>query len=140
MSLLKDFLIENANITDKEIDVSVSKRFKGKDGKPLKFKIKPVSGEQFSDYQKRCSSIEFSNRKRTMQLDSGKFNNMIIINHCVDPDFKDAELIKSVGVQTAEQALQKLLLAGEIVELSQQISAISGFDEDINEEIDNAKN
>ena len=140
MSVLKEFLMENTNITDKEFEVKVSNRFKDKNGNQLKFKIKPVSGEQFGEYQKKCSTIEFTGKKRVATMDSNRFNNLVIINHCVDPDFKDAELIKSVGAQTPEQAIQKLLLAGEIAELATQISNISGFDVDINEEIENAKN
>lgn len=140
MSLLQDFLVENAGVSEKEHEVIVSKRFKDKDGNLLKFKIKPVTGEQFSDYQKKCSSFEFQGKKKTMQLDSGRFNNMIIINHCIDPDFRNSDFLKKIGAQTPEQAVSKLLLAGEVVELSQRISEVSGFDIDINEEVENAKN
>lgn len=140
MSLLKEFLVENIDVTNQEHEVIVSNRFKDKEGNILKFKIKPVSGEQFGDYQKRCTNVEIIGKRKVANMDSSKFNNMVIINHCVDPNFKDADLIKQAGVQTPEQALQKLLLAGEIVELSQQISSVSGFDVDINEEIDEAKN
>lgn len=140
MSTLKQFLIDNSNVTNEEHSVTVSKRFKDEKGNILKFKIKPVSGDEFNDYQKKCTSITMVGRKRSTKMDSGKFNNMIIINHVMDPDFKDKDLLKSLSVQTPEQALQKVLLAGEIIDLAERISEISGFDTDINEEIENAKN
>lgn len=140
MSLLKDFLIENADAVNKEVEVPISPRFKDKDGKILKFKIKPMSGDEFGKYQKQCTTINMSGKKRETTFDSGKFNMLCIVNHCVDPDFKEADFLKGLGVQTPEQAVSKVLLAGEIVELGNQISKVSGFDVDINEEIENAKN
>lgn len=140
MSVLNDFLLENSDVISKEVEVVISPRFKDKDGNILKFKIKPMSGDDFGKYQKQCTSMTFNNRKKETHFDSGKFNVMCIINHCVDPDFKDAEFLKKLGVQTPEQAVGKVLLAGEIVELGGQITSISGFDVDINEEIEKAKN
>lgn len=140
MSVLKDFLLENSDIISKEVEVPISPRFKDKDGNLLKFKIRPMSGEEFGKYQKQCTSITINNRKKETNFDSGKFNVMCIVNHCIDPNFKEADFLKGLGVQTPEQAVSKVLLAGEIVELGGQISSISGFDTDINEEIEKAKN
>lgn len=140
MSVLKDFLLENADVIDKEVEVAISPRFKDKDGNLLKFKIKPMNGEEFGKYQKQSTTLNVMGKKKETSFDSAKFNNLCIINHCVDPNFKEADFLKSLGVQTPEQAVSKVLLAGEIVELGNQISRISGFDVDINEEIEKAKN
>lgn len=140
MSVLKDFLLENADVISKEVEVPVSPRFKDKDGNLLKFKIRPMSGDEFGKYQKQCTTLNVMGKKKETSFDSGKFNVLCIVNHCLDPNFKEAELLKGLAVQTPEQAVSKVLLAGEIVELGNQISRISGFDTDINEEIENAKN
>lgn len=140
MSLLKEFLVENANVSNTEEEVAISPRFKDKDGKILKFKIKPMNGDEFGRYQKACTTISITGKNRNTQFDSGKFNQMVIVNHCIDPDFKDEDFLRQIGCQTPDQAVQKVLLAGEIVELGNQISKLSGFDTDINEEIENAKN
>lgn len=140
MSVLKDFLLENADVISKEVEVPVSPRFKDKDGNLLKFKIRPMSGDEFGKYQKQCTTMNVMGKKKETSFDSGKFNVMCIVNHCIDPNFKEADFIKGLGVQSPEQAVSKVLLAGEIVELGNQISRISGFDVDINEEIENAKN
>lgn len=140
MSLLKDFLLENANVTTDAVEVPVSKRFTDAKGNLMKFKVRPVTGDEFSDYQKKSTKVEMQGKKKVATMDSKVFNNLVIINHCIDPDFKDVEFIKQLNVQTPEQALQKTLLAGEIVELASRISDISGFDTDINDEIEEAKN
>lgn len=140
MSLLKDFLLENANVTTDAVEVPVSKRFTDAKGNLMKFKVRPVTGDEFSDYQKKSTKVEMQGKKKVATMDSKVFNNLVIINHCIDPDFKDVEFLKQLNVQTPEQALQKTLLAGEIVELASRISDISGFDTDINDEIEEAKN
>ena len=140
MSALKEFLVENSDIVGKEVEVPISPRFKDKEGNLLKFKIRPMTGDEFGKYQKQCTTININGRKKETIFDSGKFNLLCIINHCIDPDFKDADFLKQLGVQTPEQAVSKTLLAGEIVELGNQVTKVSGFDTDINEEIEAAKN
>ena len=140
MSKLSEFLRDNSDIATKEVEVAISPRFVDKDGNLLKFKIRPMTNDEFSAYQKKCTSININGRKRETSFDGGKFNSLVIINQCLDPDFKDANFIKELGVMTPEQAINKVLLAGEIVELSNQITSISGFDVDINDKIEEAKN
>ena len=140
MSVLQDFLAENADLINEEQEVVVSKRFKDKNGNLIKFKVKPVNGEQFTQYQKECTKIEIIGRKQKSTFDSSKFNLTLVKNHCVDPDFKNADFLKKLNVLTPEQAIAKTLLAGEVITLGEKISAISGFDNDINEEIEEAKN
>ena len=140
MSALKEFLVENSDIVGKEVEVPISPRFKDTEGNLLKFKIRPMTGDEFGKYQKQCTTINVNGRKKETIFDSGKFNLLCIINHCIDPDFKDADFLKQLGVQTPEQAVSKTLLAGEIVELGNQVTKVSGFDTDINEEIEKAKN
>lgn len=140
MSKLKAFLTEHSDIGAIEQEVVISPRFKDEKGQLLKFKIKPMSGDDFGKYQKACTTINMPGKKRETQFDSGKFNIMTIVNHCVDPDFKDAAWLKELNVVSPEMAVQKVLLAGEIVELGNKITELSGFNVDINEEIEEAKN
>jgi hypothetical protein len=63
-----------------------------------------------------------------------------VLNHTIEPNFKDADSIKKAGCQSPEQFLYRSLLAGEIAELAQQISALSGFDKDMEETVEEAKN
>jgi hypothetical protein len=136
MSKLMDFLIENEvdNLTD---EVVISERFKDKEDNLLKFKIKAVPPEDFSKLQKECT---ITKKKGKVEFDSKRFNEQIAINYTVDPDFRNAEAIKKVGCLYPEQFLNKVLLAGELNTLVEEISNLSGFGQDLDELREQAKN
>lgn len=131
MSSLMDFLLENPveNITE---EVIVSQRLKGKP-----FKISAMSNAEFSEYQKAATRIQ---KGKKVSFDSKLFNETLVINHTLTPDFKNADAIKKAGCMTAAQLLNKVLLAGEIAELAERISGLSGFDQSMDEMVDEAKN
>lgn len=128
---LLQFLIENPvdNLTDK---VVVSARLAN-----FPFTIKAMTGPEFSEYQKAATRI---GRHKKVDFDSRLYNELVVLNHTVEPNFRDAESIKKAGCSTPEQFLYKSLLAGEIAELANKISDLSGFDRDAEETIDEAKN
>lgn len=125
------FLIDNPvdNLTD---EVIISGRLA-----KFPFKIKGMTGPEFSEYQKLSTKIS---RHKKVEFDSKTFNELVVLNHTLEPNFRDAESIKKAGCQTPEQFLYKSLLAGEINELAQQITALSGFDKDIEDTVEEAKN
>jgi len=131
MSNLMQFLIDNPvdNLTD---EVIVSSRLA-----KFPFKIKGMTGPEFSEYQKLSTKIS---RHKKVEFDSKTFNELVVLNHTLNPNFRDAESIKKAGCATPEQFLYKSLLAGEINELAQQITALSGFDKDIEDTVEEAKN
>lgn len=131
MSNLMQFLIDNPvdNLTD---EVVISGRLA-----KFPFKIKGMTGPEFSEYQKLSTKIS---RHKKVEFDSKTFNELVVLNHTLNPNFRDAESIKKAGCQTPEQFLYKSLLAGEINELAQQITALSGFDKDIEDTVEEAKN
>ena len=101
------------------------------------FKVKAISEEEYRNYQNRCKSKV---KKNGMDFDTGKFNLLIVAGQVVSPDFNNAEFLKKVGCSTATEFIQRKFKAGEIAELGNQICVISGFDSDINEDIEEAKN
>jgi hypothetical protein len=131
MSNLMQFLIDNPvdNLTD---EVIVSSRLA-----KFPFKIKGMTGPEFSEYQKLSTKIS---RHKKVEFDSKTFNELVVLNHTLNPNFRDAESIKKAGCATPEQFLYKSLLAGEINELAQQITGLSGFDKDIEDTVEEAKN
>ena len=131
MGALLEFLIDNP-VDDVTEEVIVSKRLE-----KFPFKIKAMTGKEFSEYQKLATVI---GKKKKISFDSQKFNEQVVLNHTIEPNFKDADSIKKAGCQSPEQFLYKSLLAGEIAELAQQISALSGFDKDMEETVEEAKN
>ena len=136
MSKLMNFLIENS-VEELTEEVPVGEGFKDNEGNSLKFKIKAVPSDEFATLQKQCT---VTRKKGKVEFDSKKFNEQIAINYTIDPNFRDAEAIKKLGVLTPEQLLNKTLLAGELTALVEAISKLSGFDQDIDELREEAKN
>ncbi len=58
----------------------------------------------------------------------------------VFPDLKNTELQSAYGVLGESALLQKMLYVGEYAELAQKVRELSSLDEDINEDIEEAKN
>ncbi len=131
MSTLIDFLIENP-VDNLTAEVVVSQRLA-----KFPFKIKGMTGPEFSEYQKLSTKI---GRHKKVEFDNKKFNEMVVLNHTIEPNFRDAESMKKANCQSPEQFLYKSLLAGEISELAQEISSLSGFDKDMEETVEEAKN
>lgn len=139
MSKLTEFLIKNNDVTNIVEEIAISPRFKDEKGNILKFQIRAMTGDEFGAYQKACTTTSTGKNGKSV-FDAGRFNSLVVENHCIEPDFKSAEFCKSVGAPTPAAAIQKVLLAGEIIELGTQITKLSGFDTDINDEIEQAKN
>lgn len=102
-----------------------------------KFKVKAMSSDEFSNYQKRARG-KF--KKDGIDFDSAKFNLLIVAGQTIYPDFNNAELLQKANCATGADFIKKKLLPGEIAELATKIQEISGFDTDINEDIEEAKN
>lgn len=132
MTELQMFLMENPvdNITSK---IKLGGRLKD-----FEFEIKPMTNNDMNKYQKLCVKNAQSAKKK--EFDIQKFNELVVINNVISPNFKDPEWMKSAGVLTPEALLNKVLLAGEISELSEKVSELSGFGdntEELEEEIKN---
>lgn len=136
MSALTDFLLANpVNTITKE--VVVSKRIKDSEGNLMKFKVKPMLNEEYLEYQNQCTIPKKGGK---IDFNSRRFNQLIILNHTVEPNFRDADLIQKAEVRTPEQLLNKFLLAGEIQALSEQIRILSGFEDSLDDLVEEVKN
>lgn len=130
---LLSYLAQNP-VDGMDLEVSIPGRLA-----QFKFKIKPMKHEEFYKYQ-RISTTPVSGRNREMKFNAGRFNELVILNHVVYPNFKDAALLEKAGVATPEQYLNKYFLAGELGRLSDKISEISGFETTDDELEEEAKN
>lgn len=133
---LQDFLIANPvdNLTE---EVVVSPRFKDEKGNPLKFTIKAMTPAEFEEIRKKSTHIR---KGKQVEFDNQLFNLSIAINNTINPDFRNAESIKKLGVNTPEEYVQKVLLAGELSTLVQRINELSGFDVGMNDLVEEVKN
>ena len=133
---LSEFLLENP-ISDEVASIYPSERFKKRG---LAFKIRPISGQEFADYQSECTSVKGQGKNRQVSFDTRKYNSLIALNHTVEPNFKDAQLLQQANCTLPEQFLFRSLKAGELQELCTQILVLSGFDNDMSEQVDEVKN
>ena len=99
--------------------------------------FRALTAEEHSEIMKRAKKV---NKKGEFEFDNNIFNSLVISATLISPDFSNAEFLKKAKCNTAKEFISKKLLPGEIQELANKIVAFSGFDIDINEDIDEAKN
>lgn len=131
MSTLRDFLIDDMKSTEEVEEVILSERLKD-----YKFKIKPISRKDFNKFKTECRTV----KKNKVTFDDTAFDERVILKSCVEPNFNDAEFIEQAGCKTPGDLINKVLKAGEIQDLVNKISEISGFEEDVEELVEEAKN
>lgn len=103
----------------------------------FKFKIKPMNAKQFYAYQRVATSFE---KGKNLDFNSGKFNELVVINHVIEPNFRDADNLSALGVRTPEEFINKYFLSGELIDLAEKISELSGFNKDDKQLEDEVKN
>lgn len=139
MSELLNFLTENP-VDDVTEEVAISPRFKDKNGKILKFEINAMRGGENDNYNRMAFVYKGKGKNKTAEFDTGKYHEQVVINHTLNPCFKNADAIKKAGCETPEQFLRKSLLDGEVSTLADAIVTLSGFGIDMDEIRDEAKN
>jgi len=129
---LEDFLATHSveNLTE---DILLNERLKD-----FKFKIGSMTKDELEKYQKLC--VIRDKKGNVLKQDSMKFSELVIINHLIYPNFKSAEFLQKLGVNTPAQGLSKVLKVGEITALSDRIMKFNGFDEDFEDIRAKAKN
>lgn len=140
MSRLQEFL--NAHpVRGLTAEVAISDRFRDENGDLLKFKIGVMTSAQFEAYRKQAMTmkVDMGSGQQRLDMDLDRFNKLIVINHTLDPNFKDAASIQALGCQTPEEYIDAVLLPGELAQLSQEIQRLSGF-KPMNELVKEAKN
>lgn len=131
MGQLMDFLIDNCSVVDEAEELILSERLK-----EHKFKIKPISGKEFNKLKAECRKL----KKKELLFDDVSYNEKVIIKGCIEPNFSDIAFIEKAGCKTPGDLINKVLKAGEITDLVNAISKLSGFDEDTEELVEEAKN
>lgn len=121
------------------VEVVVSHRFLEK-GKPVPFKIRPITQEDNEALIKECTRnfTDPVTRSRQKKLDDALYSAELIARCTVYPDLNDAALQDSYKAVGAADLARKMLLPGEFRRLVDAISGVCGFD--TAGELDTAKN
>lgn len=135
MGKLQDYLLEHSLETQVTAELAI-KPF------PFPFVVKSITEGENKEIRKSCQKtvINKKTHQKETETDTDLYGNRLVIACCVEPNFKDAELQKKFGVLGAEALLDKLLNPGQYTELLSKIQELNGFDNDINELVEEAKN
>ncbi|KRO16628.1 phage tail assembly chaperone [Lacticaseibacillus saniviri] len=128
---IENFLAQNVEPVETNKEVHF-KRFKDP------FIIRALTSKEMDNVRK-AATRKVRNRAGVMtaETDQDKFSDGLIVAALVSPDPNNAQLQESWDtVADPAGTIKNMLLAGEYVELGQQVQTLSGFDAD---EFDNVR-
>lgn len=131
MTTLQDFLAL-PNVNEEVEEVFINKRLGT-------FKVKPMSNEQYNEYLMRSRKMSIG-KKSSVDFDNAKYNLLLITNHVIEPNFRDAAVLQAGGFNNPYELINAKLRAGEIEKIAEKIADVSGLNGDIEEKIEEAKN
>ncbi|MDF2651710.1 MAG: phage portal protein [Paenibacillus sp.] len=140
MSDISAFLAGNV-ATETMEEVVVSERFKDKEGKPVAWVLRSITEEENDAIRKSATKRnKGKGGQQVSEIDQTDYLSKMAVASVAFPNLKDAELQKSYNVIGAESLIRKMLLAGEYANLLLKVQEINGFDKDINDLVEEAKN
>ena len=132
MNTLQQFLLQS-DVSDLKKTVNLGGRM---EDHPIT--IKALDGDKYNSFQKIC--IENPNSAKKRRFNTKKFHELICVECLIDPSLKDPEFIKAANVPDSTRLLYRCFLAGEIAAIAEAVLKLSGFDRDVEEEMDEVKN
>ena len=115
-----------------------------KDGKPLMWEIKPITTKEDETIRDSCTyevPIPGKRNQFRIKIDANAYMTKQIAASVVFPNLLDAELQDSYGVKTPEALLKEMVDdPTEFAEFATFVRESSGFDESINDAVEEAKN
>lgn len=122
-------LIDSCGETEKEI-FKLSERLD-------KCKIRSLTNEELDNIKRKCRVV--NKKGEVLDFNDSRFQRLICSTGTIEPNFNNEELIKYAKVVNGEGLVEKILKPGEIDRLSKRIIKLSGFNDDIEEEIESTK-
>lgn len=142
MASLSAFFAQNAIKIQNEKHV-VSNRFKDGKGKPIEWEIKAITSAEDDMIRKSCMKrIPIAGKKgqTTIEIDMPLYLGKLAVACVVFPNLNDADLQNSYGVMGGEALIKTMLTAGEYNDLLMKIQSINGFDNSMEDLVEEAKN
>lgn len=142
MSDFSAFLAQN-KVKQENVKFVVSSKFIGSDGKPIEWVLRAVTAKEDETIRRAATKkvkVPGRNNQYTTEMDSNLYLSKLTAASVVYPDLNNAELQDSYKVMGAEQLLGEMLTGGEFITLSAKVAEINGFDTDINDAVEEAKN
>lgn len=115
----------------KEIEV---KRLSSKIGEPFVVEVRGLSGDRYTE----IASMMFSGKGTVDAQKTFKVNCLFALEAMVSPDLKDKDLLEHFECATPLELLKKMFLPGEIAKISEEVGKLSGFSDNVEEEVKNS--
>ena len=142
MGTLPVFLAENA-LPVENIKFAASRRFLSPDKKPMEWEIKAISSTEDEALRKACTKrVPVPGKKNQFQreLDADAYLGKLAVACTVFPNLNDKELQDSYKVMGGDALLKAMLTPGEYADYLTKIQEVCGFDETLQDEVDEVKN
>jgi len=99
--------------------------------------LRGLTGKQVFSIRERCTERKERKGRVTERLDEEQFNTALIAAATVQPNWGDSKLLAKYSASGPEEAIKRILLAGELSALGDVVMDLSGFNMDL-EEIKNS--
>lgn len=143
MSNLNRFLKAN-KITKGNTTYAATASLTDEKGKPLLWTIKPLTTRENDKLRDECTiQAKVAGKPNLTQpkLDTSKFIAKMIATSVVEPNLYDKELQDSYGVMTPEDLIKEMIdNPGEYNNFAEFIQEYNGFNETLDEKVEEAKN
>ncbi|SEO98600.1 phage tail assembly chaperone [Propionispora vibrioides] len=95
--------------------------------------LKALTGKQIYNIRERSMITVKTKRGRSRELDDEAFNCGLIAAATVKPNWGDAKLLSKFRASGPEEVVKRLLLGGEVAQLSDLVLEISEFNTELEE-------
>ena len=139
---LSAFLKQNVKQIENE-KVIVSERFIDENGDVIPFEVRVLTNDEDEQIRKQCTykkQIPGKKYQYMNETDYDKYVGMQAVACTVYPDLKDSSLQDSYGVMGELNLLKAMLTPGEYANYLGAVQKINGFDKDMEDIVDEAKN
>lgn len=118
----------------------ISERFVDENGNPVPFKVKSITQEENQRLVSRATPVERDRNGNVKPLNQKLYTNLLLVECCVEPDFKREEICQRYGVVNPIDVPHKMLLTGEYAKLVTFTMETCGFKntDDLMEEAKNS--
>lgn len=96
--------------------------------------LRALTGKQVYTIKERCTiTIQGKRGKTSRELDDESFNCALIAAATVKPNWRDPRLMEKYRASGPEEVVKRILLAGEIANLGDEVLEISEFNTELEE-------
>ncbi|WP_332286697.1 phage tail assembly chaperone [Bacillus velezensis] len=136
------FFMPGQTIEAEEVKVPISKRFKDKAGNVVPFVFKAITTERIDELEKENTTYKnVKGRGRVRDLDSQRFYARIAVETTVYPNFKSKELREAYKTEDPVEVAKRILsVGGEYANWLNKAIEINGFEDDLEDLEEEAKN